>query len=360
MLRQIIEYIIMACSVYSLIMLIISIKLKTDNVIAWLSISMFVLSVFIYLGLFEDIDTIEFIRINLRWQHIVIHLALFPMAVVLKKVGINKKILAAGCVYMGAMILLIGQSFVSGFDILFRIDGNMVKTGAWYPVLYFGGSAVLYVSIIIALFLRFRKESNKIMKKLIKTLFTGICFLVLFGAVDMIYFMLAGLDGHHPVPLSLPGIIIMSVTSFVFITEVIIHTLNRNHKKTLFLQEVKIERPKDEKFRKIIARIKKEQLYLDPEITLVDLADSLGLTRNQLSRIINMNTRNNFNHFINTFRIEAFCESFINENSNEVSILELAYRCGFNSKTTFNRIFKEYYNMSPREYRQSVLNDNSN
>ncbi|MBL7783434.1 MAG: AraC family transcriptional regulator [Saprospiraceae bacterium] len=90
--------------------------------------------------------------------------------------------------------------------------------------------------------------------------------------------------------------------------------------------------------------------FLDPELSMGDLADALSLPRHQLSRIINQGFGKNFFDFVNTFRIQTFIEMRIADASQQKNTLELAYACGFNSKSAFNRAFLKETGKNPRDY----------
>ncbi len=94
--------------------------------------------------------------------------------------------------------------------------------------------------------------------------------------------------------------------------------------------------------------------YLNPEITLADLAKDLQLSSNQLSQIINTEFGKNFNEFINEYRVEIFKSKVKDESLQHLSLLGIALECGFNSKATFNRVFKKITHVSPSEYLKSI------
>jgi len=99
-----------------------------------------------------------------------------------------------------------------------------------------------------------------------------------------------------------------------------------------------------------------DNAYLNPELNLSDLADQANMSRAQLSEIINSGFGKNFNDFVNEYRVEAF-KSMLKDNKHEqLSLLGIAQDCGFNSKATFNRVFKKLTNHSPTEYLKSSLN----
>lgn len=93
-----------------------------------------------------------------------------------------------------------------------------------------------------------------------------------------------------------------------------------------------------------------EKPYLDPTITLTELARRLSTNPSTLSKTINNGFDQNFNDFINSRRVEAFKERAQDPESNRLTLLGIANECGFNSKATFNRAFRKFTGKSPREY----------
>ena len=94
--------------------------------------------------------------------------------------------------------------------------------------------------------------------------------------------------------------------------------------------------------------------YLNPELNLSDLAEDLDMTRAQLSQVINAGFQKNFNDFVNSFRINAFKDKLKEGQHKQLSLLGIAYDCGFNSKATFNRVFKKLTQTSPIEFLNSL------
>ena len=90
--------------------------------------------------------------------------------------------------------------------------------------------------------------------------------------------------------------------------------------------------------------------YLDPELTLKQLAAQLGTNSSVLSKAINSSFGKNFNEFINSYRIEEVKKQLKANVHEQQTLLSIAMDCGFNSKPTFNRAFKKLLGQSPREY----------
>jgi len=93
-----------------------------------------------------------------------------------------------------------------------------------------------------------------------------------------------------------------------------------------------------------------EKPYLNSELNLSDLAEDLNMTRAQLSQVINSGFQKNFNDFVNSFRIDAFKDKLKQGEHKQLSLLGIAYDCGFNSKATFNRVFKKLTQTSPTQF----------
>lgn len=100
--------------------------------------------------------------------------------------------------------------------------------------------------------------------------------------------------------------------------------------------------------RKIIHLLGHEKLYSNPDITLSDLAERVGLPPYLTSKILNQKLNSNFYSFINKYRLQQVKDELL-RNSGK-SIIEIAYDAGFNSKTTFYESFKKDTGVSPSEF----------
>ncbi|WP_245738217.1 helix-turn-helix domain-containing protein [Hyunsoonleella jejuensis] len=96
------------------------------------------------------------------------------------------------------------------------------------------------------------------------------------------------------------------------------------------------------------------KVYLNPELNLSDLAEQANMSRGQLSEVINSGFNKNFNDFVNMYRVNAFKAMIKEDKHKQLSLLGIAQECGFNSKATFNRVFKKLTNHSPTEYLKST------
>ncbi len=100
--------------------------------------------------------------------------------------------------------------------------------------------------------------------------------------------------------------------------------------------------------------IEDKKPYLDPDLNLVELSKKLNMTRATLSEVINDGFGLNFNDFINQYRVNAVKQMLVDGKHQQLSLLGIAYECGFNSKATFNRVFKKMTNTSPTEHLKHI------
>ncbi len=102
------------------------------------------------------------------------------------------------------------------------------------------------------------------------------------------------------------------------------------------------------------ALLKNQKVYLDQELTLFKLAEIIQVSANHLSQVINVHHGQNFFNFINAYRIEMVKERIKTKESQKLSLLGIAFDCGFNSKASFNRAFKKHTGVTPSEYKNQL------
>lgn len=93
--------------------------------------------------------------------------------------------------------------------------------------------------------------------------------------------------------------------------------------------------------------IEVDQVYLDSALSLRSLAEHLKLSSNKLSWLINEHLGQNFNEYINDFRLHTFKKLAIDPKNRHLTLLAIAYDSGFNSKTVFNAFFKKREGNTP-------------
>lgn len=101
---------------------------------------------------------------------------------------------------------------------------------------------------------------------------------------------------------------------------------------------------------KVLDKVVTKKAYANPELTLTDLARQLETNTSFLSKVINSGFEQNFNDFINYYRVEEVKQKLQTEAAGQVTIMSIAYDAGFNSKATFNRAFKKFTGKSPKDF----------
>lgn len=101
-------------------------------------------------------------------------------------------------------------------------------------------------------------------------------------------------------------------------------------------------------FEELKKKINEKRYFTDPDLNLNKLSEKLEISPRELSRVINTEGQQNFNDFLNDFRIYHFKNLLQND---ELSIEGMAYEAGFKSKTSFYRAFKKSTGQTPLQYK---------
>lgn len=104
-------------------------------------------------------------------------------------------------------------------------------------------------------------------------------------------------------------------------------------------------------YHKLLSIMEKDKLYLNPELNITDLSKKLNINVNYISQIINQKSEKNFFDFVNSYRVDEFLEQIQRKENETLTLIGIAYDCGFNSKSSFNRIFKKMTGKTPSEYK---------
>lgn len=100
----------------------------------------------------------------------------------------------------------------------------------------------------------------------------------------------------------------------------------------------------------LISLLNEEQLFLKPKLTLRELSDRMNISIQYLSQTINTIEQKSFYDLVNTYRVNYF-KKLIKENKHlDFTILALALESGFNSKASFNRVFKIQTGLTPSQF----------
>ncbi|KUG06944.1 helix-turn-helix domain-containing protein [Solirubrum puertoriconensis] len=121
------------------------------------------------------------------------------------------------------------------------------------------------------------------------------------------------------------------------------------------LPATEVARPSQTTDAAVVERIREalenQKLYLNPTLTLAELSAHTGLAPRLISFTVNNGFGQSFNDLVNSYRVAEVKRRLASTNdATRLTLLGIAFECGFNSKTTFNRIFRQFTGMAPSAY----------
>jgi AraC-like DNA-binding protein len=110
-----------------------------------------------------------------------------------------------------------------------------------------------------------------------------------------------------------------------------------------------------EKYKKqLLTLLKTEKSFLDPEVSIADLSEKLSVSTKHLSQVINQSFNKSFFDLINTYRVQEVQQTLKESKDDKITVLEVMYEAGFNSKSSFNTAFKKETGLTPTEFRKMI------
>lgn len=125
--------------------------------------------------------------------------------------------------------------------------------------------------------------------------------------------------------------------------------------KEKYKQSTLSEEVKKGYIEKLLEHMKAERPHLNSELTVQDLSKQLNIPRHHLTEVLNVDLEKNFFNFINEYRVEEVKKRLIDKKHEHLTIVAIAFDSGFNSKSTFNSIFKQFTNRTPSKWRNAEL-----
>ena len=174
------------------------------------------------------------------------------------------------------------------------------------------------------------------------------------SSVDMISFLLIEFKVVNSVGLYSLSVVSISINLLFATSTVIIGLRHKNalsgYKDPPKYSKSGISSAKVKEYSsRIVSAMNEKQLYLNPELTIKELADEVDLHPKYLSQTINSTFKKTFFDFVNHYRVERAKEIMILDKSK--TILEILYEVGYNSKSAFNKAFRKNANCTPTEFR---------
>lgn len=110
---------------------------------------------------------------------------------------------------------------------------------------------------------------------------------------------------------------------------------------------------------RLVTLMAEDKPYTKNDLTFYELADRLSVSLHNLSEVINGHLNQNFFDFVNSYRVEKVKQDLEDPDKLHFTLLALAMDAGFNSKSSFNSIFKKHTGLAPSVYREQVLKKNT-
>ena len=101
----------------------------------------------------------------------------------------------------------------------------------------------------------------------------------------------------------------------------------------------------------LLKLMENEKLYQDPELSILDVSGTLGVPRHHVTQVLNEDLGKNFYTFINEYRIEDAKQRLLDPKNDHLTVLAIGFDSGFNSKSSFNTLFKKNVGLTPTEFR---------
>ncbi|MDW3193745.1 MAG: helix-turn-helix transcriptional regulator [Cytophagales bacterium] len=134
-----------------------------------------------------------------------------------------------------------------------------------------------------------------------------------------------------------------------------IHGPFRRESWTLHLEKEGASNFEEELQRRLNVLLQQEKVFVIPDLTLQELSNKMHIKSAALSGFFSTSLGRNFNEVINEHRVEEVKRLMRDPNTDpKATLMELAYKAGFNSKATFNRIFKEMTGMTPKAFKTQL------
>jgi AraC-like DNA-binding protein len=118
-------------------------------------------------------------------------------------------------------------------------------------------------------------------------------------------------------------------------------------------EQVELDEEQQQQLIELDALMVKEKYYLNSGLTQLELAEALSLSRHQLSLLLSHHQAGSFYELINQYRVSAVVEAMKSRPLTD-NLINIAYDCGFSSKSSFNQVFKKYKANTPSQYRKDI------
>lgn len=114
---------------------------------------------------------------------------------------------------------------------------------------------------------------------------------------------------------------------------------------------VKLGEQKSAEIKEALLRfMKEEKPWLNSGLRQADVAAALGYPVHEISQLLNLQMKQNFQDFVNSYRVEEIKKRILQGETQKYTLTAIALQCGFSAKSSFQRAFKKATDLTPSEY----------
>lgn len=242
---------------------------------------------------------------------------------------------------------------------LSETDFRNAHLSAYYAVLYGSKTISMFVYVLVIFFNQKKITNDLSLRNLVKSAAIWLILIASLFASIMISRVLERKD----IGVMLPGVVIYG--SMLLVSALIFkYSIGRllagagtaaqnqeNEKQNQQYKKSALTPAMLEEYEERLDKAMNDDLvFLDTELSLESLSKKVKIPKHHLTQLFNTKINRSFYQYINTFRITYSCQLL--KEATEITLEEIAFQSGFNSKVSFNRYFKTQMNCTPSEYRQ--------
>lgn len=281
--------------------------------------------------------------------------------------------------FLAATILLYAHLHALPFEerccMIDELHNPLTQNPWWFKMIYYGLFLVMFPLYLFLSFRALRQHETYILTKFsyVENISLGWLNRFLWGNIILwLAFLCFEVVGSHVLQI-VPKEIGLIPGFLVMVALVLYLGIEGLQQRFFFTEEinepgVEPEEDADKKYqssglapdraetylRKLQLYMDTQKPYLEPKITIGELAELTEIPVNYLSQVINDRLGQNFFDFINSYRVREFQHLLQQPEAEQYTLLSLAHEAGFNSKSTFNAIFKKYTGQTPSEYARQL------
>lgn len=153
--------------------------------------------------------------------------------------------------------------------------------------------------------------------------------------------------------------IYVPLTVFIYALGIKGYLFSRQRIKKSTGQSIRLTGPESKKWIAAIQNaMTEDKLYMEPDLELNRLVDHIGSDQRTVSHVLNQYLSMSFNTFVNKYRVEEVKQRMVLPENEHLKLSGIAFECGFNSQSTFQRAFKQSTGLSPKAYLSAQARSN--